>query len=218
MPIGIRVQVLKDTANNSLFVIEVEKSIERPHQFDNLYYVRLDGQTRVAPHYLISALMKSTDFPVLRGHIRLKKIRYQDDYFFLTFKKLLYNTSFYNNDLHIRMRIIAIPGDILVNNVNHTSDFIQDFPIVSNGAPLMSNFVLRIPSDQIGKRIDILFQFGGEKSPSKVSSYKYQLGNNIADGNVQDETIYVVEKSENKMPSDVTNNSVEDNINLLLNQ
>lgn len=218
LPIGIRVQVLKDTANNSLFVIEVEKSIERPHQFDNLYYVRLDGQTRVAPHYLISALMKSTDFPVLRGHIRLKKIRYQDDYFFLTFKKLLYNTSFYNNDLHIRMRIIAIPGDILVNNVNHTSDFIQDFPIVSNGAPLMSNFVLRIPSDQIGKRIDILFQFGGEKSPSKVSSYKYQLGNNIADGNVQDETIYVVEKSENKMPSDVTNNSVEDNINLLLNQ
>lgn len=56
MPIGIKVQALQDGNNHSVFIIEVQKSIERPHQFDNRYYVRLDGQTRIAPHYLISAL------------------------------------------------------------------------------------------------------------------------------------------------------------------
>lgn len=112
LPVGIRVQVLKNEADESIFIVEVEKSIEKPHQYDNHYYVRLDGQTRIAPHYLISALMKSSNFPVLKGHLRLKDIRNIGSYTLLSFRKLLFNTTIFNNDLNVNLRIIAMPGFI----------------------------------------------------------------------------------------------------------
>ena len=73
-PTGIKVQPILSFENKALFVFEVQKSIGRPHQFSNNYFVRLDGQTRIAPHYLISALFKSVDYPELRGQLRLNKI------------------------------------------------------------------------------------------------------------------------------------------------
>ena len=77
LPAGIRVQKLEAPNGDSIFIIEVEKSRNKPHQFKNNYLIRLDGQTKVAPHYLIEAMMKSIDFPLIRGHIRLKRIESQ---------------------------------------------------------------------------------------------------------------------------------------------
>jgi hypothetical protein len=62
-----------------------------------------------------------------------------------------------------------------------------------------------------------LFQFGGEKSPSKASHFKYRFSAQLTLGEVKDEQVYLIEKNENSFPSDVTTNSVEDNINILLN-
>lgn len=217
LPVGIRVQVLKNAGAESIFVIEVEKSIERPHQYDNIYYIRLDGQTRKAPHYLISALMKSTNFPVIKGHLRLKEIQSDGNNIYFHFRKLLFNTSIFNNDINIYMRIIATPGHIFVNNILQGGIYNQTHPIISNGAPLMSNFILKVPAGQLNQVINIVFQFGGEKSPSKMSTYKYRFnGGHI--GIVTDETPYLIEKSENKLPSDVSNNTQEENIEILLNQ
>lgn len=217
LPIGIRVQVLRNDAGNSIFVTEVEKSIEKPHQYDNKYFVRLDGQTRIAPHYLISALMKSKDFPIIKGHLRLKRIQTDASGYLFHFRKLLYNTSPFINDVNIYMAIVALPGTIFVNGINEGAVYKFTFPILSNGTPLMSDFILRLTNEQISQEIKIVFQFGGEKSPSKISSYKYQMGGTITSGIVRDETIYLTEKSENKMPSDITNNTVEQNIEILLN-
>lgn len=216
LPVGIRIQVLKNNADESIFIIEVEKSLLRPHQYDNKYYIRLDGQTRIAPHYLISALMKSTDFPVIQGHLRLKRIEWDRTNYLLHFKKLLFNTSIYNNEINVHMRLITFLGRIIVNHIDHISSFSQTFPILSNGRPLMSNFIIKIHPNQINENIELVFQFGGEKSPSKISSYKYRISGNIPIGDVPDESIYLYEKSENKLPAD--DNTVEENINLLLNQ
>jgi hypothetical protein len=218
MPVGIRVQILKNPANESIFVIEVEKSIERPHQYDNKYFIRLDGQTRVAPHYLIKALMTSVEFPILRGHIRLKHIRVEAGNVLITFRKLLFNSSEFINDLNVRMRLVVVPGRIIVNNDNKGSSFIQDFPIISNGAPLMSNFILKIPLENVNNDINIMFQFGGEKSPSKISRYKYTIANGHVAGEIENEAPYLIEKIENILPSETSTNSVEENINLLLGQ
>lgn len=216
MPIGIRVQVLKNANDESIFVIEVEKSIERPHQYDNRYYVRLDGQTRIAPHYLISAMMKSTNFPVIKGHLRLKEIQTDGNNIHFHFRKLLFNTSIFNNDINIYMRIIVTPGHIFVDNVLQGGIYNQTYPILSNGAPLMSNFILKVPAQELHQDINLLLQFGGEKSPSKVSTYKYRFnGGQI--GVIEDESIYLIEKSENKLPSDISNNTEDENIEILLN-
>lgn len=218
LPTGIKVKQITNPANESLFIIEVQKSVGRPHQYDNRYYIRLDGQTRIAPHYLISALMKSVDFPVLRGHIRLKRIETNGNNFVLTFRKLLFNTSTYINDINITMQIIAHPGHILVDNILQGGRYSQKYPIVSYGAPLMSDFTLLIPSGQINQSIDLIFQFGGEKSPSKISSYKYNLQANPQLGDIADDSVLLIERLENKMPADTSNNTDDENINILLNQ
>ena len=49
-----------------------------------------------------------------------------------------------------------------------------------------------------------------------MSIYKYQM-NNLVFAAVQDENLYLISKSENKLPSDITTNSVDENIELLLN-
>lgn len=214
LPIGIRVQVLKDDTGKSIFVMEVEKSIGRPHQFDNLYWIRLDGQTRIAPHYLISALMKSVDFPILRGHIQLRKIQYRHGSYYLTFTKLLYNTSVFNNELNVNMRIIVNPGIIFVNNNEVGPDYNQTYPNISNGKPLMSNFILRIPENLINNQITLIYQFGGDKSPSKISNYTYNLEH--INGEIVSNDDYIIEKSENKLPSEVSTKSDNENINFLL--
>jgi len=36
---------------NYLYLFEVEESEYSPHQFRNIYYMRIDGQTRPAPHH-----------------------------------------------------------------------------------------------------------------------------------------------------------------------
>ncbi len=219
LAIGIRVQKLDDPNGNSIFIIEVEKSNFKPHQFKDKYYIRLDGQTKVAPHYLISAMMKSVDFPVVRGHIRLKNVDLQGNNVILTFRKLLFNTSEFNNDINFFYRIVAIPGVINIGGDAYQGDYTNDsLKIMSHGRPSMSEFRLIIPSNALLARnseVDIVINFGGEKSPSKVSTYKYSF-TNLNLGEVANENIFLVEKNENSLPSDANNKSSDESINELL--
>lgn len=217
MPLDIKVQFLNDGNGNHIVIIEVPKSIERPHQFDNKYFVRLDGQTRIAPHYLIKALIQSTDFPIIRGHIRLKEISVGRGKIYLTFRKLLFNTSQFNNEKNLFMSIVAHPGNIYINRQLIGSRYDKDFSILSHGRPLMSEFIIELNSDELKVPLNIMFQFGGEKSPSKTSIYKYNILANLQDGKVKDESIYIVEKDENRLPSDVGNSSDDENIEKMLN-
>jgi hypothetical protein len=218
LPVGIRVHEVQNQSGLSVFIIECQKSIDKPHQFDNLYFIRLDGQTRIAPHYVISALMKSVDFPTLRGHIRLRKIETDGHNYVLTFNRLLYNASPYINEINARMRIVVLPGHIYVHGKFEGGSLLDDYPLLSNGAPFLTPLTIKIPSSSIHNDLDILFQFGGEKSPSKISRYKYKFSGSITLGDVLNEDIYLIEKFENTFPSDVTSNSVDDNIDTLLNQ
>lgn len=216
MPIGIRVQALQNPEGLSIFIIEVEKSIEKPHQFDNRYYIRLDGQTRIAPHYLISAMMKGTTFPVLRGHLRLQAIRNHLNNIVLDFRKVLFNTSPYINDININFRIIASSGMLIIDGKETGSEHHQTFPLLTHGAPTTSDFRLLLPKANINCEINIAFQFGGEKSPSKMSKYKYQFSQ-FTIGKVLDENIYLIEKNENNLPA-VDHLTINESIENILNQ
>ncbi|GAA4449137.1 ATP-binding protein [Rurimicrobium arvi] len=216
MPIGIRVMPLKNgDSNNAVIVIEVDKSIDRPHQFDNRYFLRLDGQTRIAPHYLIKALIQGKDFPVLRGHIKLRRITTSANSVVLTFTKLLFNTSQFNNEINAFISIIAYPGDIVVNRTNYNNRNDDTVPILTHGRPLLSHFDVIVSSKDLNKPLTIGLQFGGEKSPSKISSYVYNLNTHLAIGDVVNEEIYLTKKSENELPSEKMSGD-EDTIKTLL--
>lgn len=219
LPIGIKVHEIQNEAGLSVFVIDCPKSLGKPHQFDNLYFIRLDGQTRIAPHYLISALMKSTDFPELRGHVRLKRVENDGNNFILEFNRLLFNASPYINELNVRMRVVVHPGDIYVHGQDHGALFVDDYPLLSNGAPFLTPIMVKIPFNRIHENFEIFFQFGGEKSPSKISRYVYTFNaGSLQFGSVIDESKFINEKDENGLPSDVSSNTVEQNIDFLLSQ
>jgi len=61
--------------NKFVYLIEVDESETKPHQLDNIYYARLDGQTKAAPHYLIDALFKQIRLPVINGYLRIDKLK-----------------------------------------------------------------------------------------------------------------------------------------------
>ncbi|GAB4039514.1 AlbA family DNA-binding domain-containing protein [Spirosoma jeollabukense] len=58
-------------AGKFVYLIDVPESEAKPHQFDNIYYMRLDGQTKIAPHYIIDALFKQVKIPSLKVFLRL---------------------------------------------------------------------------------------------------------------------------------------------------
>jgi Schlafen, AlbA_2 len=218
LPTGIRIQKLDDTNSNSIFVIEIEKSRNKPHQFKNNYLIRLDGQTKIAPHYLIEAMMKSVDFPIIRGHLRLKRIEIDGQNYIIYFKSLIYNTSKFTNDLNLTITLIAGPGTMHINGNQYSGFYDSSVEIISHGRPVSDDFSLIVSRNELsqhGNEIQIVLSFVGEKSPSKASTYKYSLANRII-GNVDDENIYILEKRENEMSSDVSSDSDDDKINSIL--
>ncbi|MEM6895387.1 MAG: ATP-binding protein [Bacteroidota bacterium] len=218
LPTGIRVQKLNAPNNNSIFIVEVPKSSQKPHQFKNHYYVRLDGQTKIAPHYLIEAMMKSVDFPIIRGHLRLKSIEIVGQHYRVNFRSVIYNTSKLTNDLNLKLKIIAGPGIMHINGGKFSGFYDSSVDILSHGRPISEDFSLIISRTVLAQhrnQIQIALNFVGEKSPSKVSNYKYTLANR-AIGIVNDENSYLLEKNENRMSSDVSSDSDDDKIDSIL--
>jgi hypothetical protein len=69
LPRGFRVQLVA-CATGQVAVFEVDESPYSPHQADNRYYMRLDGQSKPAPHHYIEALFKKVTFPRLEVYLK----------------------------------------------------------------------------------------------------------------------------------------------------
>jgi hypothetical protein len=218
LALGIRVQKLNAPNGDSIFVIEAEKSSQKPHQFKNNYYIRLDGQTKIAPHYLIEAMMKSSDFPLIRGHIRLKRIEANGNNYILYFRKVIYNSSKFINDLNLTYTLISGPGTMIINGNQYNGFYHGSEEIMSHGRPVYGDVRLVIPQPlliQHNNEVQMGLSFVGQKSPSRITTYKYNMSAPTF-GHVADETTYIIEKKENELSSDVNNDSDDDKINSIL--
>lgn len=203
LPIDIRVQKLNAPNGDSIFVIEVEKSNQKPHQFGNNYYIRLDGQTRIAPHYLIEAMMKSIDYPIIKGHLRLKNVEFIAEGLNLSFRKIIFNTSKFNNEINAFFKIVT-PNTILFGEDSFHGEFSNDFDIFNHGRPIAGDFNVLVSSNYLvanNNNFDIALSFGGQKSPSKMSVYQYTFTGEIITGPVADESIFLNTKDENSLPT-----------------
>ena len=67
----VKVERVKIEPDKYVYLIDVPESEAKPHQFGDVYYIRLDGQTKPAPHYIIDALFKQVKIPVLSGYLRI---------------------------------------------------------------------------------------------------------------------------------------------------
>ncbi|NID10638.1 AlbA family DNA-binding domain-containing protein [Fibrivirga algicola] len=67
IPSGIRFKDVEVSQDQYVYLIDVPESSIKPHQFEDRYWTRFDGQSKAAPHYLIRALFREEKKPVLKA-------------------------------------------------------------------------------------------------------------------------------------------------------
>lgn len=190
LPAGIRVSpITKD--GKSIVVIEVDSSEYAPHQTGNIYYMRLDGQSRPAPHHYIEALFKKIKYPNIEVFLKHYSISVGNvgklEHYTLNFRLWIFNWSPLQNEENLYYRIVS-PGifsEFLTDN-NAEGYFMngRDYrspskeKILYYGEPYTRQFTLLFhKSLPENSQATMFISFGGKYSPFKQSRYKIDLRN-----------------------------------------
>jgi len=98
-PVGVNVSILS-SGQVYVYVFEIQKSIYSPHQINNTYYMRIDGQKKPAPHAYIEAMFKKISYPNLSGKIEVKKVFYNggSKRLFIEYQFEISNLTQYQNE------------------------------------------------------------------------------------------------------------------------
>jgi len=79
-PKSLELKIIRDNQENPtsvVYLFNVQKSLHPPHQFNkSTYYIRLDGQNKPAPHYLIEALFRQVQYPNLEANFSIYTVSY----------------------------------------------------------------------------------------------------------------------------------------------
>ena len=114
LPVGIAVKILDNGSSQYVYVFEVQVSNYRPHQYKHIYYARLDGQTRPAPHYLVEALMKRITYPNIEAYLKITGWEEANGHHMIDIEIVVCNFSELRNEenvsLSIKARIIILFG------------------------------------------------------------------------------------------------------------
>lgn len=185
MPINILINVIQ-AKTGYVYLFEVHESSYKPHQVAHTYYIRLDGQTKPAPHYIVQALMRQITYPDLRASIRVNRFV---DHAGETLSKLafaIFNFSQLQNDSDFHYMITLVGGATFFawdsNSYGNRISFDmngaqlrhQEIPRTLHfGVPYTTTYQIKIP--QGVEEIKIMTNFGGRLSPSKISIYSLSL-------------------------------------------
>lgn len=206
LPNNINARIIERN-EECVIVIEVEKSIYSPHQTQNVYYMRLDGQSKPAPHHYIEALFKQIRYPELGGYIKFESIETDGTRYFLGIKIFVMNHSSILNEENVSFRLTCnngifnnqYPSGIPTITLNgHQLHYDNYADIMHYGSvPFCDATIIYNPYDLANNNYEtnLMIAFGGRKSPMKSSEYKLRL-NNINPSNIND---LVYDISENKL-------------------
>jgi len=175
MPTGIKVERL-DSEKGYVYIIEVQESNSKPHQVNGQYYIRLDGQSKPAPHYIVDSMFKQIKSPELNGFISIENISKSSGTVVLDISVLIFNFSPFINDKNVFFELSTTLGAFTTSgnhqikeNKNGTLHF---------GTPWGMKYKLLIhDSDRVSvnNSVSILLIFGGEKSSATMSRYQFKL-------------------------------------------
>lgn len=176
MPLGIKFHLV-EFDSGLVAVFEVPQSQIKPHQLNDKYLIRLDGQNRPAPHFLIQALMKEVKSPDLFLKVEFTSFEVDHTYHNIHFKSQLFNNVDSINDLNVEMQIKASIQYHIYSQPKAT------FPVLSQGVPGSHNQIIKIGNNNFSRSddnfLEIGFVFGGEKSVRKISYFLLKLEGHI---------------------------------------
>ena len=193
LPVNISLEVVEEQGS-FLYIFEVQKSNYSPHQYKNIYWARLDGQTKPAPHYLTEALFKKISYPNIEGYINLDKYGVlQSGLRFLDITIIMFNFSELENEYDLTYRLMC--GQAIFagsQDPNLSKYYTMDghmyihkdlTQILHYGAPDRNSqrliFDFEDLEDNHNLKMDLILSFGGKKSPLKFSTYKLDFSGKI---------------------------------------
>ena len=190
-PKGIKFQRLEKNGKY-VYLVEIPQSEYAPHQYNNVYWMRLDGQTRAAPHHYIEALFKKITYPNLQGKLILDSVTTSESsYVQAKIKIEIANKSLFQNEHDIFIKLIAENSFIVSNDFGKPvkdkgdkqgSEMIveQAKSILYHLSPLRNYFsILLMKEMDENKKFSFILIFGGKASPLKMSKYILKTGNEL---------------------------------------
>jgi len=212
LPVGIKVKIL-EADGGYVYVFEVQKSNYSPHQFKSIYYARLDGQTKPAPHYLVEALFNRITYPNIEGYLNFDMFGRKNSSEFIIVTTFLINFSPFVNEHDVSFRLICDQATFLgAGSVTNRGKFgMKGHEYINKGnigtlhfgAPEIDTQTVIFKIDDLldkhNGEIDFSLYFGGKKSPLKVSHYKLRLDSKIYRDQL---SRHIVKKEENVLMID----------------
>lgn len=197
-----------EKSGNYVYIFSIEESMYKPHQTGNKYYMRLDGQTRIAPHHYIEALFKQVKVPNLKGFIRLKKFSMPNNKYLLDFIYCIFNFSKFQNERNLEYWIHAGIGAKFSewNSTTHNSEYDLDgqsyhsknqVDIIYFNQPYIGNEILEIDRNELAGNNDeftLHLHFASRNSPVILSNYTIRIDFN---GRTKVED-FLIKKDENR--------------------
>jgi hypothetical protein len=197
-PHGIRFS-RTEYQNKYVYIVEVEKSPFSPHQYKSIYYMRLDGQTRAAPHHYVEALFRKVSYPKLDGAVMITGYTKNGEYYYLSFLIAIHNKSRLQNEHNLYLRLKTDKGHLSNSGQGNPMNFRKDFSkeanelIITDAKPTLyyqepytyqdSLVIKQTELDRYSYDIHMNLYYGGKLSPLLVSAYHFSLDRKLLDTN-----------------------------------
>ncbi len=223
-PMPPNIKHRKLTKGKSLvYVFEVPKSPYAPHQLKGTYYARFGAQKRVAPHYLVEALLRRVTYPNIAPYLRILSIsKNERGVFELHFLVFCVNHSRLQNETDISLTVRCMQGKFAFTTFNDKRwlisaggrqlHFKDVKSVLHYGGHHAEQLSIQIDPDvEEGDTIELLLFIGGRTSPLKSSAYSIQVSSCSRDCGK-----HIVAKTENSLAS--SNESDDDAHDQVLRQ
>lgn len=208
-PTGIRIQKLSIDQGRFLYIFEVQESHGKPHQHNNQYPIRIDGQNIPAPHYFIEAMFKRITYPKVECYLRFVRARFRKDTksFVIDIEIALFNFSPLIHEENIVFELYTSPG--YFRDLGAKDDEFRvsgKEPLLTFGRVIKHNVALYIPADQPNMSITIklILMVVGLKAPTISSIYTLDTGK-IQEGIIEKPDDIVIGMRENEYVHDTQN-------------
>lgn len=209
LPNFIRIKIL-EKQNRSIVILEVDNSDYSPHQTGNTYYMRIDGQTKPAPHHYIESLFRKIKYPNLESILKINNLYFHEGNYKLLFDIIFFNWSPLQNEEKLAFRILShgifehskYSGDLGYDLEGHESFNENVKDVFYYGEPVIISEILHfneIKLKETGNKTSILISFGGKYSPRKSSEYVLDFTKRKE----SDLNSIIISKNENRLARDI---------------
>ncbi len=202
MPKGINVEKL-EKEGKFVYIFEIQESESKPHQYSEkgIYYIRLDGQTKPAPHYVIDALFKQVKFADIDGKLNFVYAELFSETLIIEIEANLSNNSKYIIGNGIELSLHTSVGRFTQNNDKDLA--VPNTYSLHYGPPKTLGAKIKIDLTNIdsGKHeLIISMFFAGNNSNAKACNYVFDLEKIInieTENGILELNDYLIESSEN---------------------